>query len=60
MLIVVSCAARFDKDFFMDLIFRAATDDDGKELPATADAKFWENVSKRSVRSLHHLTLHSV
>jgi hypothetical protein len=42
----------FDKEFFMDLIFRAAVDEHGNEVPGAVDSAFWERVSaKRAVRS---------
>ena len=40
---------RFDKDFFMDLIFRAAVDDKGEDVPSVVDSAFWERVSQRPV-----------
>ncbi len=42
---------RFDKEFFVDLIFRAVVDESGNEVPGMVDAAFWERVSKRAVGS---------
>jgi hypothetical protein len=45
------CRCRFDKDFFMDLIFRAAVDEKGEDIAGSVDSAFWERVSKRAVRA---------
>ena len=46
---VLGFQRRFGDDFLLDLVFRAALDEQGQEIKGTMDERFWEQMSQKEI-----------